>query len=248
MDEIDSLLLLSGNDIPFVELGLSIHNPTLKEIALMGEENFFTGYQMLCVSKNLLTVEDKINLDDITNFDILIAILKERNAVMQKNKYCVEMLLAILFQDCEIAFKDKEISLTYKEEVHTLNSSNFDNFQTILKKMFNTGDESDSSNPNPAGQYSKKIAEKLRKRHQKLAELKPNDQPSGVLNRYISVLAIGLSLSINEVMNFTMYQLFDQIQRYELKIGYDIHIQAKMAGASDLKDPEDWMKDIHPKN
>jgi hypothetical protein len=28
-------------------------------------------------------------------------------------------------------------------------------------------------------------------------------------------------------------------------MGYDIYYQARMAGASDLKEPEDWMKDIH---
>jgi hypothetical protein len=28
-------------------------------------------------------------------------------------------------------------------------------------------------------------------------------------------------------------------------MSYDIYIQAKMAGAKDLKEVEDWMKDIH---
>ena len=42
---IDGLLLLSGNDIPFYGAGLSIHQPTKKGIAYLGEENFFTGYE-----------------------------------------------------------------------------------------------------------------------------------------------------------------------------------------------------------
>jgi len=81
---LDSLLLLSGSDIPFIEAQLSIHNPTLKEISYVGEENFLNGYQLLNVSKNFLPEKDKVNLGDISNFDILIAILRERNAVMQK--------------------------------------------------------------------------------------------------------------------------------------------------------------------
>jgi hypothetical protein len=28
-------------------------------------------------------------------------------------------------------------------------------------------------------------------------------------------------------------------------MGYDIYLKAKMAGAKDMKEPEDWMKDIH---
>jgi hypothetical protein len=30
-------------------------------------------------------------------------------------------------------------------------------------------------------------------------------------------------------------------------MNYDIYLQAKMAGAKDLKEVEDWMKDIHSK-
>jgi len=28
-------------------------------------------------------------------------------------------------------------------------------------------------------------------------------------------------------------------------MGYDIYFKARMAGAKDMKEPEDWMKDIH---
>jgi len=36
MAMIDYLLLLSKNDIPFVEAGVLIHQPTVKEIAFIG--------------------------------------------------------------------------------------------------------------------------------------------------------------------------------------------------------------------
>jgi hypothetical protein len=28
-------------------------------------------------------------------------------------------------------------------------------------------------------------------------------------------------------------------------MGYDMYLKAKLAGAKDIKEPEDWMKDIH---
>ena len=52
---VNDLLLLSGNDIPFIEAQVSIHQPTIKEVAYIGEECFFTGYQMLKVNKNTNT-------------------------------------------------------------------------------------------------------------------------------------------------------------------------------------------------
>ena len=35
------------------------------------------------------------------------------------------------------------------------------------------------------------------------------------------------------------------ISAYELKVQSDWYLQARLAGAKDLKEVEDWMKDIH---
>ena len=51
---------------------------------------------------------------------------------------------------------------------------------------------------------------------------------------------------MNSFMRYTVYQLFDEFKRYELKVNHDIYLQAKMAGAQNLKEVDDWMKDIHP--
>ena len=50
---IGELLLLSGNDIPFPEAKVTIHQPTLKEIAYIGEEAFFLGCGFLNFSKKI---------------------------------------------------------------------------------------------------------------------------------------------------------------------------------------------------
>ena len=42
----NDLLLLSGNDIPFVGAQLTIHQPTIKEIAYIGEEAFYGCNQL----------------------------------------------------------------------------------------------------------------------------------------------------------------------------------------------------------
>jgi len=246
---LDSLLLLSGNDIPFVEANITIHNPTLKEIAYVGEENFLNGYQMLNVSKNFLSEEDKVNLENISNFDILIAILRERNAVMQKNRNCILMVLALLFPSYAISLKKDSIALKKEgtEETYFINRENFNIFQNIIKQMFSFGPDDNEDDFNPNGRLAEKIAKKLKKRHEKLAEI--HDQTKvDIYSRYISVLAIGLSLNIRDVIEMTPYQLFDQLNRYVLKDSYNNNIQARLAGAKDIKDPEDWMKDVHSKS
>ena len=240
----DDLLFLSGNDIPFVEAQITIHQPTIKEIAYIGEEAFFTGCELINFSKNILSKEDKMNLENKTNFDILIAILKERNAVMQKNRNCVEMVLALIFPYYTIDISNDCIILKKDEEIHLINNDNFESFKLIFNQMFSFSRE-DVRDYNPSGELARKIAEKFQKRHQKLAELKQDRKKIDILSRYVSVLAVGEHKDINSLLNLSVYQLFDEFERFKLKMHYDVYLQAKMAGAKDLKEVEDWMKDIH---
>ena len=52
---------------------------------------------------------------------------------------------------------------------------------------------------------------------------------------------------MNVLLQYNLYQLFDEFKRFQLKMNYDIYIQAKMAGAKDLKEVEDWMESLHSK-
>lgn len=244
------LLLLSGNDIPLIEAGLVLHQPTIKEIGYIGESCFFTGLEMLNFSKNILPEEDKIHLESQSNFDILIAILREqKNAVMQKNRNCVLMVLALIFPLYSISFSLNAIEFKKddEEETYYINNSNFDEFQNIISQMFDY-EKSEGQDYNPGGDMAKKIADKLKKRHQRLAKAKAKGNENkklAIFSRYVSILAVGEQKDINSLLNYTVYQLYDEFKRYELKIGYDIYIQAKMAGAKDLKEVDDWMVDIH---
>ena len=99
---------------------------------------------------------------------------------------------------------------------------------------------------NPAGDLSRKIAEKLKERQRILAKQKGEKQGKiAIFSRYISILAVGQQKDINSLMQYTVYQLFDEYQRFELKMQSDWYLQARLAGAKDLKEVEDWMKDIH---
>lgn len=240
----NDLLFLSGNDIPFIEAQITIHQPTIKEIAYIGEEAFFIGCELINFSKNNLSEEDKINLENKTNFDILIAILRERNAVMQKNRNCLEMVLALIFPTYSFEIKSQEILLEKDSEVHSINNENFEQFKKIFNKMFDF-EKNIEENYNPGGDMAKRIAEKLNERHQRLAKEKQEKKKIDILSRYISILSVGEQKDINSLLQYTVYQLYDEFERYRLKNDYDIYLKASLAGAKDLKEVEDWMKDIH---
>ena len=247
---INELLLLSGNDIPFEDAQIIIHPPTLKEIAYIGEEAFFVGCELLKFSKDILTDEDKSHLVDQSNFDILMLIMNEQNGAMQYNIECFLKVLILLFPSYDINFDFNEgIILTSRDdfENHYINNSNFENFKKhiIALLSLNSFNGKDQGAYNPDGELAQKIANKFKKRHQELAKQKKAPNKVAVFSRYISILSVGEQKDINSFMHYTIYQLLDEFHRFELKVNYDTYVKFKIAGAMDLKDPEDWMKDIH---
>jgi hypothetical protein len=243
---VNDLMLLAGTDIPFQQAQITIHQPTIKEISYIGEDAFFTGCELLNFSKDMLSTEDKSSLENTTNFEILMSIMKDRNPAVQRNRISATLVLSLMFPNYEIQFQNDGISLTREnEEVHYINNQNFEAFKEIIATMFSLKMRTSESEYNPMGKRAAEIAEKLKRGRAKAAEGK-GEKKISILNRYVSILAVGESKDINSLLEYTVYQLFDEFTRFELKTQYDIYVQAKMAGAKDLKDVDNWMKDLHP--
>ena len=71
------------------------------------------------------------------------------------------------------------------------------------------------------------------------------EQKISVLNRYVSILAVAERKDMNQLLNYTVYQIFDEYKRYELKESFDYYMKARLAGARDLKDVDNWKKDLY---
>ena len=241
---LDQLLLLSGNDIPFSMGQVTIHQPTIKEIAYINEEKFWPACQLLKFNKENLSDQDKVNLVNKSNFNIIMTMIKGRNVESQKARINVSSLLALLFPSKEIILGRQGIQLRdpQKDENGEINNDNFQIFKGILIDMFCLN--GDNKQYDPSGELAKKIANKLTRDREKRAKLAPSKKIA-VLSRYVSILAVGQQKSINDLMGYTVYQLMDEFKRFNLKIQHDSWIRFKCAGATDLHDPQDWFKDIH---
>ena len=247
---VNDLLLLSGNDIPFVEAQVNIHQPSIKEIAYIGEESFFIGCEILNFSKDSLSYEDREQLVNFSDLEVFLAILDGPFAQTRREKNSVILILTLIFPDYTVDFKEKEIVLSRQieneTEIRIIDSNGFKVLQKIIKAMFCLNKEDNSEGYNPVGDLSKSIAKKLEERKRKLAEQsKSSNGKINILCRYISILSVGQQKDMNDLLNYTVFQLFDEFQRYELKMQADYNFQARMAGAKDLPEIEDWMKDIH---
>ena len=240
--KVNKLLLLSGQDIPFPGAHVNIHQPKASEIALIGEETFFRGLKVLLFSKNDLEEKDKNALAQYSDFNIFMSIINDKNSVAIKTDML--MVLTLMFPDIKFKINIDKILLQLENFESSINEQNIDEFKDIISQMFCL--DSVNSQYNPASGISAKIAEKLNQRHIKLAKQRGEDvKEINIINRYVSVLSIGLQIDINKIMNYTYYQLIDAFKRYQSKISYDLTIQAKMAGATGLEEVENWMDELH---
>ena len=237
------LALMCGSDIPVPEIQVAVHQPKIKEIALIGEADFFVAIQCLNIDKNLLR-QDKTLLQNTSNFQIFMTIMLEKEA--KDKKLATQQLLQLLFPQHTVMFTPRSILLQGKETSQIIDENNFDTLQEILKQIFCVSNKNNQqAGFNPANEKAREIAEKLMRGRKKVAELNGSANAS-IFSQYLSILTIGLSsMSLQELMELTMFQLYDLVERYQLYISWDIDIRSRLAGAKPDDRPENWMKNIH---
>ena len=248
----DELLLISGNDIPFIQAGIVIHQPSLKEIAFIGEENFYMGCELLKFSKDILLEQDKNLLGNKTNFEIIMSIMNEndgnnKNHEIQVGKESINMIFMLLFPRYEYTIQTSSIDFFQEEQlVGSINEDNFEDFKEILNIIFClTFQQEEGQEFNPANEQARRIAEKLKKGRQRVAEAKGERVKVNILSKYVSILAVGEHKDINTLLEYTIYQIRDEYERFLLKQNFDYTFKARLAGAKDLQDGKYWMDDIH---
>ena len=237
------LALMCGTDIPIPELQLTIHQPTIKEISYIGEQDFFMGAQTLQLSKKMFSQGNSL-LESTTNFQIFMTIMTEKET--RDKKEAVISVFQILFPGFKITLTPRSILLNKENTSVMIDENNFEILQEYIKLIlsFNSG-PMDQTTFNPADKKAQEIAEKLMRGRQRVAEQKGEAQ-SSVLSQYLSILTVGLnSMSLKDIMSLTIYQLYDLIERYKLYTNWDLDIRTRLAGGKPDSKPDNWMKNIH---
>lgn len=241
---LDELLLLSGNDIPFFKARISVHQPTLKEIGYIGENEFHIGSHFLIFSKDNLPEKDKEGLENQSDFDIFMSVMNSRDKARHKTDAL--LVLALLFPTAKIKIEKDKILLQLENFSSSINNNNFSDFKQIINEIFCLKTSEEDKEYNPADELAAKIAEKIKKGKAKRSHKEEGIENLSIYSKYISILSVGLQKNINELLNYTVYQLRYEFKRFQLKQNFDVYVQAKLAGAQDLEEVTDWMEDVHP--
>ena len=236
------LALMCGTDIPIPECQITIHQPTIKEISYIGEEDFFSGIQCLCLNKTMFA-QDESDLENINNFQIFMMIMSEKKAI--DKKFSVQQVCTLLFPDYKVLFTPRSMLLSLKDKQFIIDESNFEVLQSVISDIccLKTG-PMDQQAFNPVNAAAREIAEKLMRGRQRVAAQKGEGNIS-IFTQYLSTLTIGSGLPLQSLMDLTMYQLYDLVERYMLYVNWDMDIRCRMAGASPDGQPDNWMKNIH---
>lgn len=251
----NKLALLTGVDIPIPDLQLTLHQPTIREISYIGELNYFSALQTLCFNKNTIIAANPkgaSSLSVMTDFQIFMTLMNppedEAKLKVQNNMIST---LTILFPGYGIQLLPNGMGLYFNNPTtkHSLNinDTNFDYFKTVLNDVTGVNNSTGGENAtyNPKGKKAAEIAAKLMRGRARAAADKQHS-PDGVLGRYVSILTVGLSsMSLDDCLNLTVYQLYDLIERYSLYIGWDLDIRSRLAGGKPDNKSDDWMKDLH---
>ena len=234
------LALMTGIDIPVPVCQLAIHQPSIREISMIGEKDFFIAAQCLCLNKTMY-IEDESLLKDTSNFQIFMTVMSEKSEAEKKEN--VSKLLNILFPNYKTLWTPRSILLNSPQGNVTIDENNFEILQEIFQEIFCLSARGEQAF-NPANDAAKKIADKLMRARQKVAAQK-QDGNGSVFSQYVSSLSIGLHMPLKDLLDLTVYQLYDLIERFNLFTNWDIHLRASLAGAKQDSQPDNWMKNIH---
>ena len=236
------LAMMCGTDLPEPECQLIIHQPRIKEISLLGEQEFFIGAQCLTLNKSMF-VQDKEVLENINNFQIFMMVMNEKEAKDKRN--ATQQVLQLLLPSYKVLFTPRTLIFSQEGQNTIVDETNFEFFQEVLKLVFCAKNgPMDQQSFNPENQKAREIAEKLMRGRARIAAEKGGSN-SSVLSQYLSILTIGTSMQLQNLMDLTMFQLYDLIERYDLYINWDIDLRSRLAGGKPDKHPDNWMKNLH---
>lgn len=237
------LALMTGIDILIPELQVTLHQPTLKEISYIGEQDFLIGIQCLTISKTMLT-QDEDALEQMSNFQIFMTIMTDKTT--KEKKESVIVTLSLLFPEYKIFITPRAISMNSEGGNIIIDEGNFESFQDVVRQIFCLS-KSSAKDFNPQGKRAQEIANKLMKARQRVSAQRQSENGDGsVFAQYISTLTVGIgSMSLADCVNLTVYQMYDLVERYSLYVNWDIDMKSRLAGAKIDKPVENWMKNIH---
>lgn len=255
---VDSLKLLAGAPLPVPQLKVEIHQPTLREIALLGEKELYQVYSLLTLTKEryMKMIEAKAEGNEdliepvknklmfMNDFQLILETALQDGAL---HGNLVGFLYIIFPRAKKITVENNFLIISWLDEgkkESLITDIEFQHLVPIFSKMFNTGN-ADKEEFNPINDKAAEIAAKIEARRKRLAREKGEDkEEKSALATGISVLATVDGLPLDTILNYTVPQLYYQLERSRKYSEYQTQMTlGAFAGLKDV-DIADWTHSI----
>lgn len=230
-------MLVTGIDIPVEAFGITIHQPRVREIAMLGEQNYFIALSIFRMNKKQLHIESP----DVTNWMIFNESLAQKMEGIKDVRALLSNFLQLFFTT-KINIGPRSLIIQNKDQLINIEPEQFDDFQELIGIVGGASLLSGSKEEfNPANRLAAEIAEKMKKARARLAALQPQAKSKGFLARYIRAVAIATANSLSDVTEMTILQLNSLMQTYLAWEAYDLDVKSRLAGAKNDNKLVHWM-------
>lgn len=245
MVDIDELQLITGIDLPIEAFGITLHQPRVREIAMLGEQNYFIALSIFKMNKQQLKIESP----DVTNWMIFQESLGQKIDGIKDVRALLGNFLQ-LFLTQKINIGPRSLIIQTKDGLLNIEPEQFDEFQELISEVGGASLLRPSEETyNPLNKRAAEIAEKMKKAHKRLAAMQPKSKSKGFLARYVRAVAVATANSLSDVCDMTMLQLNTIMQTYLAYEAYDLDVKSRLAGAKTQDKLVHWiMRDDEENN
>lgn len=240
---VDDSRLITGVDIPLEGIGVTLHQPRLKEISMLGEKDYFLALQLFSMDKAKL----KIQNEEVTNWILFTQTLKQKiDNILDMNALFTNFLRLFVPR---ISIGPNSLIIQDETGIKHIEPDDFDKFQYIVSSV---GGmillKPKGAEFKPKNKRAAEIAEKMKKANEKLAKMKAAEtgavKEESFIRQYIRVLTTVTANSIEDVCNMTILQAHEIMQTYLSKEAYDLKVRSRMnafGGSKDDSPITHWM-------
>lgn len=260
--EVNKLSIMAGTPIPLPSLGLLLNQPKIKEIAAMGEDNYFvilslferadkTKFKEEIIEEEFkdkkdATPDDKrelsfeLDIEFPTDYAVFLYLI---NSIPNLKINFESFLFLVFLNIIKIEVFKKEIIMYDKDnKQYIINNSSFEEFRVVVLSALNYKTEEEKSQEfNPVNEFANEIAKKIDAAKKMRAKQNRNvNKIESPISDMSSMLAASNNISILEIMNFTYPQLLIQYERSALLLNFTNQIRVSAFGGLKSEDIVDW--------
>lgn len=224
MDTKDYGMQLYTKDPIFVD-SVPIYPISLREISRIGYKRYVTELGMLCLRESEIQVATGDEVSECNVFSFLVMYARKKPEMMQT-------ILSVLSKITHSRVVFLPGKMCFSGGFFEITKENFSDVQEIIRLRNGLLQEEDGEDENPDNEAARRVLQRRKEERLKRKKAKIKDEESEItLEDLISILASGLGMLMDSVMEYDLYQFNDQFNRLKIMDDYHVNVQALLHGA-----------------